>query len=308
MIFKEMKNVLVSMRTDFVSSRPVRLFVNYLKYLFKRSPLLYSCYKIWKYHKSYNMQAVMTPLGFKFSGNRSMQDGSFEPEETKLFQSLIDKFDVFVNVGANIGYYCCIALKESKEIIAFEPVNTNMQILLKNIHINSGKERKISVFPVALSNTNGFVEIYGEGTGASLISGWAENDYDTGHLVPKFRLDYLIADKLKGRRVLILVDIEGAEKYMLQGADNILNQDPKPIWIIEISINECQPKHIAINPNLLSTFKLFWEAGYVCRTADKERKLIMEDKIVKIVETGVNSLACHNFLFYEEKLEQDIFV
>ena len=48
-----------------------------------------------------------TSMGFKFIGNRSMEEGRFEPEETKIVIKLLEKVDIFINVGANIGYYFC---------------------------------------------------------------------------------------------------------------------------------------------------------------------------------------------------------
>ena len=54
--------------------------------------------------------AKMTPWGFSFSGHDAMADGSFEPDETKVVRKLLTDVDVLVNVGANVGYYCCHAL------------------------------------------------------------------------------------------------------------------------------------------------------------------------------------------------------
>ena len=282
-----------------------------MKHLFKslieKSPVLSSHFRKWRHDRSYSMEPVLTHLGFKFIGNKSMQDGTFEPEETREFQSFINKFDLFVNVGANIGYYCCIALQADKEVIAFEPIHSNVRILLKNIKLNNW-DNKISVYPVALSDeSKGVVKIFGEGTGASLINGWAGISRDFSHFVPRFTLDSLLSATLKGKRPLILVDIEGAEKYMLDGAQHILAQDPKPVWMVEITTREHQPEHININPNLLSTFKMFWEHGYVCKTVDKSQRIIEEEEVQKIVETGIDTFTCHNFLFYEKYIEQELF-
>src|SRR4051794_500141 len=77
-----------------------------------------------------------TPLGFRFSGAKSMETGRFEPEETKLVQLLLPHVDVVVNVGANLGYYCCLALQAGKQMVAFEPIELNVRYLLKNIKAN----------------------------------------------------------------------------------------------------------------------------------------------------------------------------
>jgi hypothetical protein len=43
-----------------------------------------------------------TPMGFKLAGNRTMQQGKFEPEETEIVRKILPKVDIFINVGANI--------------------------------------------------------------------------------------------------------------------------------------------------------------------------------------------------------------
>jgi len=52
-----------------------------------------------------------------------------------------------VNVGANTGYYCCLALDRNKYVIAFEPINLNVKYLLRNIKANNWDDR-IEVYPM----------------------------------------------------------------------------------------------------------------------------------------------------------------
>ena len=46
--------------------------------------------------------------------------------------------------------------------------------------------------------------------------------------VPVLSLDRVLGDELVGKRAFILVDIEGAELMMLQGAFETLMHDPRP--------------------------------------------------------------------------------
>ena len=46
-----------------------------------------------------------TPMGFKLIGNRSMEDGTFECEEVEIVKKCLGEADIFINIGANIGYY-----------------------------------------------------------------------------------------------------------------------------------------------------------------------------------------------------------
>ncbi|RBA24012.1 hypothetical protein [Herminiimonas fonticola] len=65
----------------------------------------------------------MSPYGFNLVGSKSMhhiamQRGEFESEETALFMKQFQQADVFVDVGANIGFYSCLAKSVGKHVIA----------------------------------------------------------------------------------------------------------------------------------------------------------------------------------------------
>src|SRR5450759_2502133 len=112
----------------------------------------------------YKLAPKDTPMGFKLIGHESMEKGLFEPEETHIVGKLLDQVDAFVNVGANIGYYCCLALLKNKPTIAFEPEPQNLKFLLKNIKANNWGD-KIEIYPIAISSGVGVVDIYGGTTG-----------------------------------------------------------------------------------------------------------------------------------------------
>jgi hypothetical protein len=101
-----------------------------------------------------------TPLGFKFIGNEKMEQGIFEKEEIEIVNRCLNRTDIFINIGANIGYYCCIALKRGKHTVAFEPIESNLRYLYKNIKANQ-LQHNIEIFPIALSNITGSIDIYG---------------------------------------------------------------------------------------------------------------------------------------------------
>lgn len=246
-----------------------------------------------------------TLMGFKLIGNKSMQSGQFEPEETQIVKRILPSVDIVINIGANIGYYCCIALSQEKYVVAFEPMNLNLRYLFRNIKANHWESR-IEIYPMALSNKVGIIEIYGGGTGASLVKGWAGTPEQYVTLVPSATLDNVLGARFRGKRCFLLIDIEGAEQFMLEGASLIIDMMPRPIWMIEISISEHQPKGISINPHLLSTFQIFWNHGYESWTADRHCRIIHPDEIGQIVKTGIDTLQTHNFLFIEKGKRYEI--
>ncbi|GAB3678654.1 FkbM family methyltransferase [Salinisphaera aquimarina] len=244
-------------------------------------------------------------MGFKLAGHDAMGSGDFEPTETRLVKQILPKVDVFVNVGANIGYYCCLALQAERQVIAFEPIAENVQHLLSNVRANNW-EALIEVYPLALSDRIGVIDIYGWGTWASVIKGWAGTAERHVTQVPTNRLDNVLAARLENRRSLILVDIEGAEFLMLAGAHRILEQTCAPIWLIEISIDEHQPNGLPINPRLRETFDLFWRSGYQAWTATDDPRPVEPADVDHVVASGTNLLGTHNFLFIKSQLMSEL--
>ena len=275
--------------------------ISCVKPIVGRFPGIVKLYRILRDHIASMKKPVMTPWGFKLSGNTLMAEGLFEPEETEIVRKILDDVDVLINIGANIGYYCCHALSMNKSVIAFEPMQQNLSYLCQNIKINNFNG--IEIYPVALSNNVGVLDIYGGGTGASILKGWAGAPEDYVTSVPSNTLDNVLGDKLpgdklSGEKVFILVDIEGAEKWMLEGAEGMLAREKKPVWMVEITTYENQPESGGINPHLKETFQLFFRHGYKAYSADKDmQQITMED--VDLVAKGKLKFNTYNFIFCE---------
>ncbi len=266
------------------------------KKFLKRFPRLNAAYLGYREFKQSLRPPAKNPLGFWFSGNKLMQSGQFELEETRIVQELLSEVDVLINIGANIGYYCCIALKQKKRVLAFEPLPKNVEFLMKNIALN-GMEDSIEIFPIALSSRCGIVKFFGSGTGASLIDGWAGQSEEQVTLVPMSTLDIILGNRMQETRCLVLIDVEGSELAMLQSASKLLSNSPRPVWFVEISVNEHQPEGTLMNPNLVPTFAIFFDAGYHAFTADRVSRRILLSEVEQVAATGKNTLQTHNFVF-----------
>ena len=279
--------------------RMIRRFVTLVKPLIDHIPLVGNFYRTMRDSIPRFKEFTMTPLGFKFDGDPGMENGTFEVEEVELVKQFFKEVDVFVNIGANIGFYCCIALQEGKQTIAFEPLNLNLKYLYRNIKENNWQD-EIEIYPLALSNKTGLIQMYGGGAMASVIQGWAGSPSKYFRMVPVSTLDTVLCNRLSGKKCMFLVDIEGAELNMLGGAIRHLNMTPKPIWLIEISINEHQPAGINVNPHLFETFNLFWENGYEAWTANKQLRKVTKEEVSGIVDGKKDTIQTHNFLFKEK--------
>jgi FkbM family methyltransferase len=236
-----------------------------------------------------------TPFGFKFAGPSAMTDGSFEHAETPIIRRLIAQNDIFINIGANVGYYCCFAAIAEKPIIAFEPHAVNSRILLRNLEIN-GFSKNVEIYPTAVGAENGILKLFGSGTAASLVNGWAGISSENSTLVPVVTLDGVLAGRFEDQSIFILIDVEGAEFSVIQGAVATLKRNRKPWWMIEICITDHQPAGVKINPYLLPTFDLLNGAGYEVWTLSNTPRRIIREEVVKIDETEIDTIKIHNFL------------
>ena len=264
--------------------------------LVERHPRMAMTYRHYRDLRDVAREPVVTPFGFRLVGNTVMESGAFEPVETAFVRRALTNADVFVNVGANIGYYCCFALQLGRRAVAFEPLPGNLRYLYRNVAANGWAE-SIDVAPVALGSRSGLVDIYGGGTAASLVAGWADIPLAYRQTVPMATLDASLGDRFAGGRMLVVVDIEGAELGMLEGATATLSRNPRPVWMVEISIDEHQPGGVKINPNLEATFAVFEQAGYAAWQVGATLERLAYSRIRRIASSGINTLATHNFVF-----------
>jgi FkbM family methyltransferase len=276
----------------------MRRALGILRPLAARFPRLVMAYRLAKAHWRLLAEPGLTPLGFRLVGNVAMERGEFEVEETRLIGALLPDADACINVGANIGYYCCLAAKMGKPVIAFEPVAVNLRYIVKNLEAN-GWAGVVDVRPIALSDSRGIAKIYGDGTGASLVKGWAKGPENYPTLVPTSTLDAELGSFVAGKKCLVIVDIEGAERRMLLGASEILGMTPKPTWMVEISVSEHLPGGLPINPELVDTFQEFWSRGYEAWTTTRPYRLVTREEVREIAVSGKDTLKTHNFLFVE---------
>lgn len=201
------------------------------------------------------------PQGFRLMGEPRRISGAYEPEETALIANALDRADVFVDVGANIGYYTVMAAKRGLHVISFEPSTTTSRYLYANLLANGLDQ--VEVLPLAASDKVALAVIYGTGGTASLVAGWSRASEVYATVIPTTTLDHVLAGRFLDRRLFVKIDIEGAELDCLHGARETLARTMAPRWFVEIYLN--RGKHH--NARYRETFQLFWDHGYTCRDA-----------------------------------------
>jgi FkbM family methyltransferase len=231
--------------------------------------------------------------GFLFSGNRQMLDGTFEPEETLWITRALRTADVFIDVGANVGYYTCLARAAGVKAVAIEPLSRNLVVLYKNLQANGWDD--VEVFPVGVGQASRIVDLYGDTTGASLVQGWAGAPTNNREAIALSTLDIVAGSRFAGRRVVVKIDIEGAELDALRGATLLLASNPAPEWMVEIMLRDHHP--LGANPHFAAAFELMWSYGYSAHTADSQLRLIQRDDVSRWLSSARLDFGSHNYVF-----------
>src|SRR5208282_1091860 len=207
-----------------------------------------------------------TIYGFKLAGDARMASSDFELDEVETFLELLESHDTVLDIGANVGFYSCLAASRGKHVLSFEPSPRNLRFLYRNLWENHFQSTEI--FPIGLAKQPGLHRLYGFGGISSFVAGWAQADSSKYSLVPVSNLDAIVAGRFHGKKLLIKMDVEGLELDVLAGATQTLNLDPRPTWAVEILLHDGVIPG-GINVRFLETIEFFWERGYQCRKLDK---------------------------------------
>lgn len=190
-------------------------------------------------------QAVATSYGFRFAGNPAFVQNDWETAERTVISEELKRADVFIDVGANQGIYSCIAAQAGVAVVAVEPEAGNLRFLLANLR----QFDNVEIYPVAMAGKPGILDLYGDGDTASLISGWLGTPRSFRQSIAVNTMDHLFAHRWPSQRLLIKVDVEGAETNVLDGATQLIERGA--VWLIESFV-----------PKGLDRLK---SAGYDCR-------------------------------------------
>ncbi len=259
--------------------------------------------RIWK-----RTTEVSTPLGFKLISGfhpayELMRRGKFEVNEVAIIERILPKADVFIDVGANLGYYTCLASKYNKHVIAFEPQQQNLQCLMQNL-VGNGYEQLVEIFPLALGAHPGLLNLYGaSGPSASFVKDWAGYSSRFKQLIPVSTLDFVLGPRFADKQLIVKIDVEGAEYKVLQGAVLTISREKKPVWLLEVCLREFHPN--GANPDYREIFELFWSNGYVCYTASEKPHLVESKDVDEWLAGGNNRYEGFNYVFLSREMAKD---
>jgi FkbM family methyltransferase len=166
-------------------------------------------------------------------------------------QSKIGKDDIFIDMGANIGWNTIYGAQEFAKVYSFEPYYKNVKLLKNNLihnHLNN-----VTICDKAISNRSSTVELYLNGTnyGDNAIEPNVKRDYGESVTIETITFDeYIEQEKIDASKIsCIKMDIQGQEIKALEGMVKFLDGN-YPNFIIEYA-----PAHIEWAKN--SIFELF---------------------------------------------------
>jgi FkbM family methyltransferase len=145
-------------------------------------------------------------------------------------QSWLDKADhrnIFIDIGANIGFYSMLAVNKKgyNAAIAFEPSPNSFERLQRNVKL-SRADKKVNTFNKAIGDSNDTMNLVQNPihTGGNTLTDESRNKSTVAVQVTP------LSDLLERKGVeyedisFIKIDVEGFEVNVLKGMKNVLNQ------------------------------------------------------------------------------------
>lgn len=175
---------------------------------------------------------------------------------------------LLVDVGANFGYFTLLwaAALPQNRVVAFEASPRNLPGLRHNVEQN-GLEKNVRIEPLAAGRENGTLRF---DLGPEEQTGWGGASVDGGVEVQVVRLDSALAD-IPLINVL-KVDVEGADTWVLEGAEALLKA--KRIHHIYYELNKPRLRILGIKEDRAEKF--LQSLGYTVKA--------LEDPMCEVVE------------------------
>ena len=221
-----------------------------------RRLLFFFCWQAWK-------RTVGTPVNARlFNGMRVRVWPDCDASAAALYYSLPSSRHLsllrrylqggtFVDIGANVGLVTLLVADKIGHALLFEPNPTACKRALENLRMNG---LLYEVFPVALSDTIGTVEL--ENSGASSCNRTVEGFATTAPTVtvPRTTFDHFLKERTAALLPIdaVKIDVEGHENSVLRGMKEFL-RDRRPRLVMF--------EYLA-RTNILQTLAIFRDVGY----------------------------------------------
>lgn len=169
-------------------------------------------------------------------GNNLFWKGSFEAGTASVFVKLVKGARLFVDVGANTGFYTLLALaaNPTTKVIAFEPVPRVRHALETNIAAN-GWQSRCQILPLAVTDHMGEADFSVLRGGIPASSSLKPEGFRGKQVSELIRVQTTTFDNaVVGQNSvdLVKIDVEGFEDSVLKGMTHTLT-NLRPTLIVE---------------------------------------------------------------------------
>lgn len=217
--------------------------------------------------------------------------GGFEPKTLKLYKKILNKGDVILDIGANIGSHTlplALITGKSGQVFAFEPTDYALNKLHKNISLNKDLACHISVHQVMLvADENGLLE-------SGIYSSWPLF-HDGKRIHPEHKgqlmgtngavaltLDKIVRQLRINMIDFIKLDVDGHEYSVLQGGKETL-KTYTPKILMEFAPYLYDP----MSGQFEAMLHLFSQLNYVMSDADTGKSLPLDPEYLrKMIPVG----------------------
>lgn len=153
--------------------------------------------------------------------SRILYFGVWEPHVSAVIASRLSPGDLFVDIGANVGYYSLLAAVKGADVIAVEASPSIHADLEANIARNPRLTPRIRTCHAAVSDHSGELTIYRAhhdnlGASTTLPERALQAEMTAEARVPAARLADLVGSQERSRTRLVKIDIEGGEYPVLR--------------------------------------------------------------------------------------------
>lgn len=160
--------------------------------------------------------------------------GTWEPSLTAYVRSRLRPGDVFVDIGANVGYFTLLAARlvgPDGHVVAIEPLPRTVERLRSNVAAN--QLANVSVVPLVASDRDGDVEIYqGPATNLGRSGTMPMADGAAVGRVGARTAASLVPEELWPRVRVVKIDVEGDEHAVIAGLSPLLRRLPEGASVV----------------------------------------------------------------------------
>ena len=151
----------------------------------------------------------------------------WEPHIVNFLKNNLNEKSIFVDIGSNYGWHSIIASKYCNKVFSFEPQKVMFDI--QNLSIEENNSKNINLYNIGLGNENKKTEM----NPINYESSWV-NIGDLSLGVGGEEIEIKTLDSIDLPKIdFIKIDVQGYEKFVLQGGFNKINMD-KPTLIVEL--------------------------------------------------------------------------